>query len=160
MRKDKISIQKYNRLHYWLRTKFGMADKCENKKCSGKSKSFEWALKADKSYNFNRDNFITLCRSCHSTQDFTEEGKRRISEYNKKNFPDFPPINCVLCNLRIKKPKRKNQRYCKKCRKIVDIKFSRNWNSANKDYKKRYYLEHRNKYLRIFKERYVKSSKP
>lgn len=59
----------YFGLHYWIRNTFGKANKCENKDCPHKSKQFQWALLRGASYERKRENFIMLCRSCHSHYD-------------------------------------------------------------------------------------------
>lgn len=153
MRQNEISIQEYGRIHYWLRQNYGKANKCDNPKCLGKSKNFGWALKPDRVYEFNRDNFSSLCKSCHAIQDFTEDGKKRLSEFHKKYSPNIKPIKCSLCKVAIKKP-RNLQKYCAKCRKVVDRKLKNKWWVKNKEYKNEYYLKNREKYLKIFKDRY------
>lgn len=78
-----IHIREYNRIHYWLLRSFGKSDKCEGEQCSGKSKTYTWALKPNKRYEKERENFIQLCRSCHTKLDWTDDGKRRLSEFHK-----------------------------------------------------------------------------
>ena len=58
----------YHGIHDWLRKNFGKASKCENKKCSGKSSTYQWASKNGK-YIRNKDEFWQLCRSCHNIFD-------------------------------------------------------------------------------------------
>ena len=59
----------YGIVHYWLRTNYGNANRCEGPKCNGKSKVFEWSLIKGKSYVRSRENFWQLCRSCHTKYD-------------------------------------------------------------------------------------------
>ena len=59
----------YFGLHYWIRKTFGKADRCENKNCSYKSNAFQWALIKGKEYERKRENFMMLCRPCHSVYD-------------------------------------------------------------------------------------------
>src|SRR3990167_1971568 len=55
---------KYSAIHKWLKLKLGKANKCENKKCLKKSKTFDRALIKGKKYKRNEKNFWQLCRSC------------------------------------------------------------------------------------------------
>jgi hypothetical protein len=70
----------YNAIHMWLKKYYGTPMECENKKCSYprtnkngkvllKPSKFEYALKHGKNYSHNRNNFITLCVSCHAIYD-------------------------------------------------------------------------------------------
>lgn len=61
----------YGIVHYWMRTRFGKAKFCENRECSSVSKCFEWAKIRGKTYDRSRENFIQLCRSCHTKYDST-----------------------------------------------------------------------------------------
>jgi len=65
-RGDKVGIQG---IHYWLEVNYGMAQKCDNPNCSGKSKTFEWCKRDGAEYRRKRENFIRLCRSCHRKLD-------------------------------------------------------------------------------------------
>lgn len=58
---DKIG---YGGVHDWIAKKYGVADRCENKRCSKKSITFEWANISGK-YKRDRKDFMKLCRSCH-----------------------------------------------------------------------------------------------
>ena len=64
----------YRALHSWLGRHFGKSDKCENKKCRGFSKKYNWALKRNYKYERKIENFMRLCRSCHSVYDFDGAG--------------------------------------------------------------------------------------
>ncbi len=78
-----ISKREYDAVHAWLRRNFGKANKCEGELCAKNSQTFEWALIKGNRYERKRENFVMLCRSCHCKYDFTEEGKKRLSEINK-----------------------------------------------------------------------------
>lgn len=78
--KNLMKTNEYFRVHGWLVYKYGNADRCENPLCSGKSKTFEWALKTGCEYEKKRENFVKLCRSCHRRYDWDEEK----SEYMRK----------------------------------------------------------------------------
>lgn len=63
---DKVG---YDGIHAWLRTKFGKASICENSKCLGKGRTYEWALIKGREYERKRKNFWQLCHSCHKKYD-------------------------------------------------------------------------------------------
>ncbi len=77
-------INRYTRIHYWLKTNFGIADKCKNKDCPGVSNNYQWALLKDKEYEKIKSNFITLCQSCNTKYDFTKKGKKYTEKPNLK----------------------------------------------------------------------------
>ena len=62
---DKVG---YGALHDWLKRKYGLANKCENPNCPGKSKRYTWANVGGK-YLRKRKDFIMLCYSCHKKYD-------------------------------------------------------------------------------------------
>ena len=68
--KSKKHSKIYNRIHYWLRSRFGKANQCEIESCDGSSKNFEWMLKAGKRYTFDRNNYMMACRKCHVRYDW------------------------------------------------------------------------------------------
>jgi len=72
----------YGAIHVWMRFKYGKAKRCEGKSCKGISKIFDWAMLREKSYDFKRENFIQLCRSCHSIYDCTDEKRRKMRVIN------------------------------------------------------------------------------
>ena len=59
----------YSSVHRWLRKTYGIANGCESKSCSGISANYQWALKKGREYEKKRDNFIILCKSCHTKYD-------------------------------------------------------------------------------------------
>ena len=59
----------YFTIHLWLRKTYGNADKCVNDKCLGKSNNFEYALKKKRNHARRKENYIMLCRPCHSKYD-------------------------------------------------------------------------------------------
>jgi DNA-binding XRE family transcriptional regulator len=90
--KIKMAIQEiktkkgdHNSVHIWLYKKYGKAKKCENKKCNNESATFDWAKLKNKEYEFKRDNFIMLCRSCHYYYDEKFKiHKKEKGSYGKK----------------------------------------------------------------------------
>ena len=70
----------YNSLHWWIRRTYGSATKCENSKCLGESKNFEWALLKNCNYERRRDNFWQLCRKCHFNYDLKNNQRTKFNE--------------------------------------------------------------------------------
>jgi hypothetical protein len=68
----------YPTIHNWLVNEFGKATICESEFCSGKSKTYDWALIKGKEYERNRDSFHQLCRSCHVLYDMTSERRAKM----------------------------------------------------------------------------------
>ena len=65
----------YGALHDWLKSHFGNADRCENPDCSyANPKRFEWALIKGKNYERKRENFMMMCKSCHTKYDGIGKG--------------------------------------------------------------------------------------
>jgi hypothetical protein len=62
---DNIS---YDGVHGWIKNKYGKANCCKNKKCTNKSKTFDWA-NINGEYTRDIKNYIMLCRSCHKRFD-------------------------------------------------------------------------------------------
>ena len=72
----------YDAIHWWLNNHFGKADKCENADCNFKNtKRYEYALLKGKRYEYKRENFIKLCKSCHIKYDATENGREKVRQY-------------------------------------------------------------------------------
>jgi len=82
----------YRKLHHWLVNNFGKAHMCEKGDCRiDQPKRFEWALIHGKTYEYNRNNFMMLCPSCHRIYDYeilTEEEKRKFHEWKKGRTPN------------------------------------------------------------------------
>lgn len=78
-----ITINEYAAIHYWLKKNYGVAVKCENEKCPNKQSRFEWALKKDKKYEYKRENYIQLCRSCHNKYDQSPDFGEKMSKIMK-----------------------------------------------------------------------------
>ena len=70
---NKPTRKEYQKIHKWLIKIFGKAYRCESPTCKKISNHFEWALIKGKSYEFRRDNYFMLCRSCHMKYDETKE---------------------------------------------------------------------------------------
>lgn len=76
-RKTNKKSKHYNAVHSFIRRGYGLANQCEDVNCSGKSKQYHWALITGKEYDFKRENFIMLCRSCHYYYD-----RKNIKRWN------------------------------------------------------------------------------
>lgn len=76
----------YSMIHVWLREHFGKASMCESKSCKNISKKFVYALKKGKEYRRDRNNFMTLCISCHTKYDMNDNWreKMRIAQLGSK----------------------------------------------------------------------------
>lgn len=66
----------YMGIHLWLRSRYGDADRCENRennilnfKCKRITNNYNWALIKGKKYERKRENFMMLCCSCHLKYD-------------------------------------------------------------------------------------------
>src|SRR5210317_742958 len=110
----------YNKVHQWLRAKYGNANCCEF--CNDtSSKRFEWALLKDKDYEKERSNFIMLCCSCHRKYDVTDETRKKMSKLKKgrpaHNKGKDSRINkiCSYCGKRYKHYKKSSRSCSKKC---------------------------------------------
>lgn len=69
-----------NAIHKWINKYFGKAYKCENEKCTGESKHYEWALLKGRKYAKVRSHFKMLCRKCHTKYDMTKKRKKSIAK--------------------------------------------------------------------------------
>ena len=79
----------YSSVHYWLKYSYGVASKCENSNCLKKSKNYAWAKLKEKEYDYNRNNFIQLCYSCHFKYDFTEESRKNMRNGNRNTHKEY-----------------------------------------------------------------------
>ena len=126
----KIDKNTYAQIHKWLKRKFGKADRCENKKCGGKSKCFNWALKNGAKYAFKRKNFNRLCRSCHTNQDFTEETIRKMVIVGRRNYlGKYRTIKCRICKKKIYG--NIALVYCPPCYKEHEKEYHKNYTKSN-----------------------------
>lgn len=81
----------YNNVHYLIRKTYGKADHCEFCNIKG-AKKYEWALLKGKDIEFKRENFIQLCKSCHSKYDNAQtnfkNSRKNISEEHRKRLKE------------------------------------------------------------------------
>jgi len=61
----------YSAFHKWLVKNFGSADSCQNKRCPQTSKLFDYALISSYQHSHKRESYLTLCRQCHMSYDFS-----------------------------------------------------------------------------------------
>lgn len=71
----------YRRVHEWLNRQYGKANKCQSDRCNGKSKTYEYCLRAGMNHEKNISHYITLCRSCHRLYDMTDEKSKNVSKH-------------------------------------------------------------------------------
>lgn len=123
MRKKEIDIQKYNQIHYWLKKKYGVAKKCENRSCKKRGKRFEWALRRDCDYEFMRKNFLQLCSECHKDHDGITKLRNMSCEYCCQTFHEkhFGQRFCSQkCNMRAR-PKKLTNEQVKEIQKLKEV---------------------------------------
>ena len=80
--------------HIWLINNYGSASHCENRdnhifdfECNNISDKYAYALKNDKEYKKNKENFYELCYSCHKKYDLKKGWKGSSTSYKKGNIP-------------------------------------------------------------------------
>lgn len=157
--KGGISKREYSNIHYWLRKNYGNADQCEGEECKGTSKNYGWALLKGKKYEKSRDNFMPLCKSCHTLYDTTDETRRKLSLYQKTKVLDLKPIDCPRCSYRIEHPKH-NQKFCSPCGKIVHREGVKRRRVKNIEYYRSYYLKNKEGINKKAAEYYQNVTKP
>lgn len=73
-------------IHRWINRYHGKANRCVMPGCDGKSDWFEWALVKGKKYLRKIENFMPLCRKCHTKYDMTRKRKSAIVNGIKKRY--------------------------------------------------------------------------
>jgi hypothetical protein len=117
MRTNEIPRSKYYAIHYWIKYHYGKADRCQNKKCAGKSQNFQWALRKGFKYDFKRKNFTKLCASCHMKQDASEYQRERMRGKNSLNGrKTHCPKGHPLSGDNVWEHKNKSGGLCRECR--------------------------------------------
>lgn len=120
---DVESRRLYQRVHFWIWTHYGKADRCETKDCKNKPKRFEWALIKAKPLEKNIENFMQLCASCHRKYDFTEETRKKDRHNTNKQKThckrghEFNDMNTYWCG------KNKIWRMCIICNRANTVKW-------------------------------------
>jgi len=79
---NKTNKYLYISIHTWIRHKYGSATKCTSENCKGKSKIFDWCKLKEKEYDYNINNFVEMCRSCHRKYDMTEDIRKSLASRN------------------------------------------------------------------------------
>ena len=84
-----IGANEYYRIHRWLKREFGAPKRCQSPLCPRKFNRFVWALKRGCEYEFKRENFITLCVSCHPRYDarYSNTGKYQAQTVAVRVWP-------------------------------------------------------------------------
>lgn len=75
-----IDRPSYYAIHYWLKKNYGKANECDSVNCLGRSKRYEWAKITGKEYERKRENFMRLCRSCHTLYDYSDRTRKKNLE--------------------------------------------------------------------------------
>jgi len=101
---DKAS---YGAKHARIKRKFGKADKCENKTCLGISKRYEWANKSGL-YKPEKNDWMSLCTSCHRKYDMTKEKAKRHSDKMKQFWKDNSSLKKIYSENAKKQQRDKN----------------------------------------------------
>ncbi len=73
-----LTYSQYVSIHIWLRYHYGKAQCCEM--CVNDGRKYQYALKKGFLYKKDRNNYMTLCISCHSKYD-----GRNPQNYYKKD---------------------------------------------------------------------------
>ena len=87
----------YRAIHKWLCRNYGKAYKCESLGCLEESKRYEWALIKGKEHDHNRENYISLCKSCHGLYDITKETIEKVRRKNWKAVQQKDVNNNLIC---------------------------------------------------------------
>lgn len=79
----------YHSKHLFLVRNFGNPSICSMCHIKGKKEkdsrwSIQWALKHDKDYTHDKDDYMPLCRSCHGKYDWNENKTKQMIEAAKK----------------------------------------------------------------------------
>lgn len=104
---SKEQIKQYSRVHKWLVYQYGPADTCQNPDCPKQCKKYEWALKPNKEYEHNSNNFLQLCVLCHRSMDF----KIRMASGQEFHLSKIPQRTCLNCK-KSYVPTSPTQRFC------------------------------------------------
>lgn len=93
----------YDNIHTYARRHWGIPNKCENLLCKGNSNNFEWA-NITAVYNYEKENYRMLCRSCHIDFDVykkpIEISYEKDSKFIKKKNTKQPKIWTVRTGIR------------------------------------------------------------
>lgn len=80
-----ITEKECRNIHGWLKKTYGKASCCE--RCNTKIvRRYQWALKKGCMYEYDIDNFMQLCASCHKKYDMTDETRAKISAAMKQRM--------------------------------------------------------------------------
>jgi AP2 domain len=98
--KVKVNTNPYYNIHIWIANHYGKASKCENPECKGKSSNYQWALKKDKDYEKDIENYIQLCVPCHRMYDMKEDWRNVVSVNARKSHSKY--VGVTWCKTRKK----------------------------------------------------------
>lgn len=91
MKKESKPKYYYRIIHDWLHYRHGKPNHCENPKCDGLGKRYEYALKHGHEHKRDINNYMQLCSKCHRNYDMTDEkasiiSKRIAGKYNENLY--------------------------------------------------------------------------
>lgn len=148
--KEKIDhkTKEYARIHHWVRTTFGKANKCENPKCEGKSHTFDWALRKGKNHEKKRQNYMQLCRPCHIKYDWTSDKTQRVMKIIHTKTAHHNTSKTMTGRTRTEQEKQnmstghreKGQRYFLRGEKLTLVEWCERFNSNYKTVWSRIFL--------------------
>lgn len=72
--------------HCWINKYYGKSDRCDNPKCSGESKHYEWANLKNHKHTRKKEDYMMMCRKCHSIFDKSKcckNGHKRTNNSTK-----------------------------------------------------------------------------
>lgn len=80
--------------HTWLHRNYGKPGQCENREnkfldftCNEISKRYAYALKHEKQYSKDINDYYILCYSCHKKYDFQKGWKGSSTSFKKGTIP-------------------------------------------------------------------------
>lgn len=101
---DTNKIKGYRNLHYWVERQLGKPEICEHcGKIERRSRFIDWANKSGE-YKRNINDWLRLCRSCHSLYDYGNMCKKKLHK--------LEPANCYT--------RQNGKRECWACKRIYD----------------------------------------
>jgi len=93
-------------MHGWMARNWRKSGICEH--CNNHKKT-DWANKTGKYIRGDRNDWLELCRSCHTTYD----GKIKYIPKNHKRYNAIEPRPCTYCNTFFKRHAgHQEQKYC------------------------------------------------
>lgn len=83
-----LTKSQYRNLHHWLDRHF-TKEKCEGENCPDKGYRLEWSLKKGYAYERIRENYLILCKSCHTRYDFSEKTRKKQADNARRTLNGY-----------------------------------------------------------------------